>query len=321
MVVQVAAVAASTVVVAVDVGKTEFGFSVTDAARTVLLKPRTGCPMTGPSLARVVAEIVAVLSMDAVVRVGIEAAGHYHRPLLDARWPVGWEVLELNPGHVTEQRRVLGKRTIKTDVIDLQAMTELLLAGRGQPIRDRSLVLGELTAWSAHRTGRVSLRTATRNRLLGHLDRSFPGLTLALPDVLATKVGRLVAAEFADPARLAALGSSRFPFTTPVDSARLTARRTRTRRRDRSGRRRRRHAATSLAPGSFAMTAARTKPDDPPNREVAYVSVGARHPTAKPLATNRTTIDSAPRSRCSLPALGLDATYSQLGGPPPSMTG
>ncbi len=119
-------------------------------------------------------------------------------------------MLELNPGHVTEQRRVLGKRTIKTDVIDLQAMTELLLAGRGQPVRDRSLVLGELTAWSAHRTSRVVLRTATKNQLLGQLDRTFPGLTLALPDVLATKVGRLVAAEFADPARLAALGSSRF---------------------------------------------------------------------------------------------------------------
>ena len=42
------------------------------------------------------------------------------------------------------------------------------------------------------------------------LDRSIPGLTLTLPDVVATKVGRLVAAEFADPARLAALGSSRF---------------------------------------------------------------------------------------------------------------
>jgi transposase len=105
---------------------------------------------------------------------------------------------------------VLGKRTIKTDVIDLQAMTELLLAGRGQPVRDRSLVLGELTAWSAHRTGRVALRTATKNQLLGQLDRTFPGLTLALPNVLATKVGRLVAAEFPDPARLAALGSARF---------------------------------------------------------------------------------------------------------------
>ena len=211
MVVQAVPVTSSTVVVAVDVGKTEFAFSVTDAARMLLLKPRTGCPMTGSSLAQVVAEIGLVLPVGAVVKVGIEAAGHYHRPLLMAgAWPAGWEVLELNPGHVTEQRRVLGKRTIKTDVIDLQAMTELLLAGRGQPVRDRSLVLGELTAWSAHRTSRVVLRTATKNQLLGQLDRTFPGLTLALPDVLATKVGRLVAAEFSDPARLAALGSSRF---------------------------------------------------------------------------------------------------------------
>ena len=167
--------------------------------------------MTGPSLAQVVADIGQVLPVDAVVKVGIEAAGDYHRPLLmSRRWPIGWEILELNPGHVTEQRRVLGKRTIKTDVIDLQAMTELLLAGRGQPMRDRCLVLGELTALSTHRTSRVVLRTATKNQLLGQLDRTFPGLTLALPDVLATKVGRLVAAEFADPARLAALGSSRF---------------------------------------------------------------------------------------------------------------
>lgn len=97
MVVQAAPVTSSTVVVAVDVGKTEFAFSVTDVRRT-----------------------------------------------------------PLNPAHVTEQRRVLGKRTVKTDVIDLQAMTELLLAGRGQPARDRSLVLGELTAWSAHRSSRAA---------------------------------------------------------------------------------------------------------------------------------------------------------------------
>ena len=209
MVVEAARVTSSTVVVAVDVGKTEFAFSVSDGARVSLLKPRTGCPMTGPSLAQVVADIARVLPGGAGVKVGIEAAGHYHRPLLRAPWPVDWEVLELNPGHVTEQRRVLGKRTIKTDVIDLQAMTELMLAGRGQPVRDRSLVLGGLAAWSAHRTGRVSLRTATKNQLLGQLDRTFPGLTLALPDVLATKVGRLVAAEFADPARLSALGVNR----------------------------------------------------------------------------------------------------------------
>jgi len=51
MVVEAARVTSSTVVVAVDVGKTEFAFSVSDGARVSLLKPRTGCPMTGPSLA------------------------------------------------------------------------------------------------------------------------------------------------------------------------------------------------------------------------------------------------------------------------------
>src|SRR4051794_19299287 len=104
MAMQAAPITSSTVVVAVDVGKTEFAFSVTNASRTPLLEPRTGCPMTGPTLARVVADIVRVLPVDAVVKVGIEAAGHYHRPLLNAEWPVGWEVLELNPGHVSEQR-------------------------------------------------------------------------------------------------------------------------------------------------------------------------------------------------------------------------
>jgi transposase len=117
--------------------------------------------------------------------------------------------LELNPAHVAEQRRVQGRRRVKTDVIDLEAITELVLAGHGHPITDRDVVIGELSAWASHRNRRVATRTATKNQLLGQLDRAFPGLTLALPDVLATKIGRLVAAEFSDPARLAALGVNR----------------------------------------------------------------------------------------------------------------
>ena len=73
---------------------------------------------------------------DGVVRVGVEAAGHYHRPLLcRSVWP-GWEVVELNPAHVAEQRRVMGRRRVKTDAIDLEAITELLLAGRGIPVSE-----------------------------------------------------------------------------------------------------------------------------------------------------------------------------------------
>ena len=207
--VHAAPVTSSTVSLAVDVGKSSFAWSLTNSARVRLLGP-VECSMTGPSVRGLVSRVERVLPLDAQVKVGVEAAGHYHRPLLvPAAWPAGWEVLELNPAHVTEQRRVMGRRRVKTDAIDLEAITELVLAGYGRPVTDRDVVIGEVSAWASHRSRRVATRSATNNQLLGQLDRAFPGLTLALPDVLGTKIGRLVAAEFADPARLAGLGVNR----------------------------------------------------------------------------------------------------------------
>jgi transposase len=145
------------------------------------------------------------------VRVGVEAAGHYHRPLITAGvWPEGWQVVELNPAHVSAQRRVNGQRGVKTDRVDLVAMADLLLAGRGAAVVAGEGPLTGLAAWVAHRRRRGQVRTATKNQLLTQLDRAFPGLSLALADVLGTKVGRLVAAHFADPARLTRLGPERF---------------------------------------------------------------------------------------------------------------
>ncbi|WP_235623879.1 IS110 family transposase [Mycolicibacterium goodii] len=129
--------------------------------------------------------------------------------MLDHRWPPGWEVLELNPAPVAKQRRVQGSGRLQTDVIDREAITELVLAGYGSPVTDRDEVIGEMSAWAGHRSRRVATRTATKNQLLGQLDRAFPGLLLALPDVLRTKIGRLVATEFSDPSRLAGLGVNR----------------------------------------------------------------------------------------------------------------
>jgi len=206
--VQSAPVTVSTIVVAIDVGKTSAMLSVTDSSRKRLLGP-VEFVMTRSGLAAAAHRVMVVVPSSAQVKVSVEAAGHYHRPVLDYRWPADWEVLEFNPAHVAEQRRVAGRRRVKTDAIDLEAITELALAGRGQAITDRETCIGELAAWANHRSRRVATRTATKNQLLGQLDRAFPGLTLALPDVLGTKIGRLVAAEFADPARLSALGVSR----------------------------------------------------------------------------------------------------------------
>jgi transposase len=206
--VQSAPVTSSTIVVAVDVGKTSATVSVTDGARRRLMGP-VEFAMTRSGLRAATQRVLAVAPSCPQIRVGVEAAGHYHRPVVDYRWPPGWEVLELNPAHVAEQRRVMGRRRVKTDGIDLEAITELMLAGRGRVVGEREVLIGEVAAWAQHRSRRVATRTATKNQLLAQLDRAFPGLTLALPDVLGTKIGRLVAAEFADPARLATLGTTR----------------------------------------------------------------------------------------------------------------
>jgi hypothetical protein len=73
-------------------------------------------------------------------------------------------VLEFNPAHVAEQRRVAGRRRVKTDAIDLEAITELVLAGRGRLITEREVLIGELAAWATHRSrsGRARLDSPQR---------------------------------------------------------------------------------------------------------------------------------------------------------------
>jgi transposase len=198
----------STIVVAIDVGKTSLMVSATDDARRRLMGP-IEFAMTRSGLVAATERVLALSPSCLQVTVGVEAAGHYHRPVVDYRWPPGWKVVELNPAHVAEQRRVMGRRRLKTDKIDVEAITELVLAGRGRVIGEREMLIGEMAAWAQHRMRRVATRTATKNQLLSQLDRAFPGLTLALPDVLGTKIGRLVAVEFTDPARLTALGVNR----------------------------------------------------------------------------------------------------------------
>lgn len=208
MSVQSAPVTVSTIVVAIDVGKTSLMVSATDDARRRLMGP-IEFAMTRSGLVAATERVLALSPSCLQVTVGVEAAGHYHRPVVDYRWPPGWKVVELNPAHVAEQRRVMGRRRLKTDKIDVEAITELVLAGRGRVIGEREMLIGEMAAWAQHRMRRVATRTATKNQLLSQLDRAFPGLTLALPDVLGTKIGRLVAVEFTDPARLTALGVNR----------------------------------------------------------------------------------------------------------------
>ena len=71
---------------------------VTDVGRHRSLGP-VDFAMTAPAVCAVLDRVCGVLPP--AVRVEVEAAGHYHRPLLAAEVsPAGWEVLELSPARV-----------------------------------------------------------------------------------------------------------------------------------------------------------------------------------------------------------------------------
>jgi transposase len=201
------------VLVPVDVGKYEAMALVADASGERLVSPFT-FTLDRPGLTRFIARVERVVGDlgEVQVEVGVEAAGHYHRPVTaSSMLPAAWTLVELNPSHVTEQRRVLGKRGIKTDQIDLAAMFDLLVAGRGIVVGPRSEPLAQLQAWAGLRHRRITAVIAVKNQLLGQMDRAFPGASRCVANsLLDTKIGRLVIAEFADPTRLARLGVERF---------------------------------------------------------------------------------------------------------------
>jgi transposase len=146
-----------------------------------------------------------------LVRVGVEAAGHYHQPLVSTGvLPADWQLVQVNPTQVASQRQLAGRRRLKTDALDLVAISDLLRAGHGAGHRVLASALGELAGWVAHRERRVTARTALKNQLLGQVDRAFPGVSGGVSSLFGTKVGRLVLAEFTDPARLSALGVAGF---------------------------------------------------------------------------------------------------------------
>lgn len=112
-------------------------------------------------MGRFVARVQRMLPAHELVRVGVEACGHHHRPLVaSGALPVSWQRVELNPAWVTAPPKVNGSARRKTDPVDLIAIAELLLAGRGYEIvlGDASLVA--LAAWVAHRRRRVEVRAA-----------------------------------------------------------------------------------------------------------------------------------------------------------------
>jgi transposase len=124
----------------VDVGKAIAVALVADHYGEIIVAPfefaltETGFAVLSAAITRAQHERDAL-----VVRVGVEAAGHYHRTLVARLRAAGLEVVELNPRAVKDARGQQLLRTLKNDARDCGAMAELLIRDLPDPDRVRRL--------------------------------------------------------------------------------------------------------------------------------------------------------------------------------------
>ena len=113
-----------------------------------------------------------------VVLVGMEPTGHYYENLARhiQRW--GQKVTIINSYAVKENRRQHMMAQEKDDEIDVAAIGDLLRRGEGSPFRPPTGIYLQLQQLERARLAELKVQTMYKNRIIGHLDRIFPGLIL-----------------------------------------------------------------------------------------------------------------------------------------------
>jgi transposase len=143
------------------------------------------------------------------VRVGLEQAGHYHRPLQARLEAHGLDVTLFNPAQVRANRNQDLLRSLKSDATDLGAIAELLIRGKGRPCSHGRDAIAIQAAIASHRGRKVKARTALKNQIHAHLDLVFPGLSGCFQSILDARIGRLLIDEAMAPERVRRLGPER----------------------------------------------------------------------------------------------------------------
>lgn len=193
--------------VPVDVGKSEAMAMVTDLRGEVVTSPfKFALTASGAKTLSDRTVSASASRSAALCRVGVETAGHYHRPLVEHLVAGHVEVVELNPAAVKAARGQQLRARQKTDERDLAAIADLLIRGAGRPPQQRSAAVLEQAAWVGHRRRKVDMGRRLRQQIHAQLDLVFPGLGGCFGDIFATKSGRMILTEFCNPERVVRLG-------------------------------------------------------------------------------------------------------------------
>jgi transposase len=169
--------ATRTVLVGIDVGKYEALALIADGRGELFGEPvMFGLDEPGVNSLEAAVRSVCGERSAKVVRVGVEACGHYHRLLVHRLRSAGWDTVDLSPAQVHAARAQMGYRRLKSDLRDAAAMIELLLRGTGRTHSGHVDTIAELQAWVAHRNRKQAARVALGNQLLANLDLVFGSL-------------------------------------------------------------------------------------------------------------------------------------------------
>jgi transposase len=109
------------------------------------------------------------------VVIGMEATGHYHETLAQHLRAAGFKVLLFNP-YATFKTRILDIDYVKTDEIDLKAIGQAMLLGKGREMKEEADVYKELKLLTRFRRAKNQSRAVLKNQMLRDLDRLWPGL-------------------------------------------------------------------------------------------------------------------------------------------------
>ena len=138
----------------------------------------------------------AVIRTEAqVVLIGMEPTGHYYENLARHFQADGRNVTMINSYAVKENRRQQMMAREKNDEIDAASIGDLLRRGEGTPYRPLTGVYLQLQQLDRARLGEVKIQTMYKNRIIGHLDRIWPGLVLT-KEAANTRYKPLFAADF-----------------------------------------------------------------------------------------------------------------------------
>lgn len=155
------------------------------------------------------------------VRIGVEAAGHFHRALcweLDHR---GFDVVELNPHAVKLARGQVGAMRLKTDVRDCFAMVELLTRGQGWPFHRQADGVVSQQLWTARRRRVLEAAKRQRNQVHAVADLACPGLVDCFRSGLDAPTLRMLLATIADPQQLAMMTADELVAHAAVHGRRM----------------------------------------------------------------------------------------------------